>query len=135
MIAGQPASERPANWAGNVRFSAARFHRPSSLEQLQDLVASSAHAHALGSGHSFSRIADTRGDLIAVGGLPKTMDVDSRRSQVTVSAGLSYAELGTYLYQAGYALANLGSLPQGVAEAPDRRPWLPAAAMARRTAG
>lgn len=101
----------PTNWARNVTFSAARFHRPSSLHQLQALVAGSEHVHALGTGHSFNRIADTPGDLISVAGLPKIMDIDAGRAAVTVAAGVRYAELARHLHQAGYALRNLGSLP------------------------
>ena len=110
MMEGMP-TVRFANWAGNVDFSAARFHCPASLEELRALVAGSEQVRALGTGHSFNRIADTPGDLISVSGLPKIMDVDARRSTVTVAAGVRYAELAGYLHLAGYALANLGSLP------------------------
>jgi xylitol oxidase len=102
---------RPSNWAGNVAFSAARFHRPASLEELQAVVASSDHVRALGTGHSFNRIADTPGDLVSVARLPRIMDIDAGRATVTVAAGVRYAELAQYLYLAGYALRNLGSLP------------------------
>ena len=37
---GRPVSARPTNWAGNVVYSAARFHSPSSVPELQELVAS-----------------------------------------------------------------------------------------------
>ena len=103
--------ERLTNWAGNVTFSARRMHRPASLAELQRLVAGSERIRALGSGHSFSRLADTPGDLVSVAGLPKIVRVDAERATVTVSAGLTYAELGPRLHAAGYALRNLGSLP------------------------
>jgi len=99
------------NWAGNVTFSAQRIHRPASLAELQRLVAESERIRALGSGHSFSRVADTPGDLVSVAGLPKIVRVDAERATVTVSAGLTYAELAPHLHAAGYALRNLGSLP------------------------
>ena len=50
---------RLTNWAGNVTFSAERTHRPSCVDELQRLVARSGHVRALGTGHSFNRIADT----------------------------------------------------------------------------
>ena len=103
--------ERLTNWAGNVTFSARRIHRPASLAELQRLVAGSERIRALGSGHSFSRLADTPGDLVSVAGLPKIVRVDAERATVTVSAGLTYAELAPHLHAAGYALRNLGSLP------------------------
>jgi xylitol oxidase len=103
--------ERLTNWAGNVTFSARRIHRPASVAELQRLVAGSERIRALGSGHSFSRLADTPGDLVSVAGLPKIVSVDAGRATVTVSAGLTYAELAPQLHAAGYALRNLGSLP------------------------
>ena len=103
--------ERLTNWAGNITFSARRIHRPASLAELQRLVAGSGCVRALGTGHSFSRVADTPGDLVSVAGLPKIMTVDADRATVTVSAGVRYGELAPHLHAAGYALRNLASLP------------------------
>jgi alditol oxidase len=97
------------NWAGNIAFSAARTHRPSTVGQLRELVAAGAQVRALGSGHSFSSIADTTGDLISLDGLPRTVRIEAGR--VTVDAAIRYSELATHLDQAGYALHNLASLP------------------------
>ncbi|HCT76471.1 MAG TPA: FAD-binding protein, partial [Micromonosporaceae bacterium] len=47
------------NWAGNVTFGAARVYRPDSVGELRRIVAASARIRALGSGHSFSVVADT----------------------------------------------------------------------------
>jgi xylitol oxidase len=99
------------NWAGNITFGAARTHTPSSVEQLRSLVAGSDRMRALGTGHSFNRIADTSGDLISTAGLPTTMDIDAAAGTVTLSAGVRYGELAEYLQASGYALHNLGSLP------------------------
>lgn len=102
---------RTANWAGNVTFSAERFHRPAALAELQRIVAGSRRVRALGTGHSFNRIADSPGDLVSVAGLPKVVRIDPGQSTVTVSAGLRYGELAGELNEAGWALRNLGSLP------------------------
>ena len=99
------------NWAGNVTFSAERFHHPASVTQLQRIVAGSERVRALGTGHSFNRIADSPGDLVSVAGLPKVIRIDQGRATVTVSAGLRYGELAGKLNEAGWALRNLGSLP------------------------
>jgi xylitol oxidase len=106
MISG-PAT----NWAGNIAFTARRFHQPAGIGELQGLVAGSERVRALGTGHSFSRIADTPGDLVSVAGLPKVIDVDAEQATVTISGGLRYGELVSRLHEAGYALRNLGSLP------------------------
>jgi xylitol oxidase len=102
---------QPTNWAGNVTFGAQRFHRPASLRELQRLVARSARARALGTGHSFNRLADTAGDLVCVSGLPPLIEVDTAGRAVTVSAGLTYGEVAPALHRAGRALPNLASLP------------------------
>ncbi|HUJ07029.1 MAG TPA: FAD-binding protein [Streptosporangiaceae bacterium] len=99
------------NWAGNVRFGADSVRRPASVPELQRLVASCARVRAIGTGHSFSPIADTTGDLVSVAGLPRVTELDSGRLRVRVSAGLTYAELAGYLHGHGLALANLASLP------------------------
>ncbi len=92
-------------------FSARGFHRPTSVAELQDLVAASGHVRALGTGHSFNAIADTPGDLVTVAGLPPEVRIDHAARSVTVSAGMNYGELAGRLDAAGLALPNLGSLP------------------------
>ena len=99
------------NWAGNVSFGAARFSQPASASELRLLVARSQRVKVLGTGHSFSEVAGTTGDLISLARLPKTITIEAAREQVKISAGVRYGELGTRLDQAGYALANLASLP------------------------
>jgi alditol oxidase len=99
------------NWAGNVTFAAGRLHRPASVPELQRLVARSPRVRALGTGHSFNRLADTPGDLVSAAALPRLVEADTARSAVTVSAGLTYAEVATALQEAGRALPNLASLP------------------------
>jgi len=99
------------NWAGNVSFGAARFHQPDSVAELQRIVALSSRVRALGTGHSFNLIADTTGGLISLARLPTIIALDAERARVTVSADVTYGELASQLHGAGYALANLASLP------------------------
>ncbi|SCE98131.1 FAD-binding protein [Micromonospora chokoriensis] len=99
------------NWAGNVRYAAQAFHRPTSTDDLRRLVAGSTRLRAVGSGHSFNRFGDTDGDLVSLAGLPQTVEVDHERGQVTVSGAMRYGDLARQLHTQGYALANLASLP------------------------
>ncbi|TQS41070.1 FAD-binding protein [Cryptosporangium phraense] len=99
------------NWAGNVEFSTHTLHRPLSVEQLQEIVASGDRLRVLGTGHSFSTIADSTGALITVADLPRRIEIDEDRRAVTVSAGTRFGELTQVLEPAGWALHNLGSLP------------------------
>jgi xylitol oxidase len=104
-------STKRTNWAGNVAFGASRFDRPSSVSELQHLVARGRQVRALGTGHSFNTLADTPGDLVSLAGLPRVIEVDTANAAVTVGAGLAYGELAVKLNAAGRALHNLGSLP------------------------
>jgi alditol oxidase len=97
------------NWAGNVAFSSARFHQPTSVEQVQEIVAAAEHVRVLGSGHSFSPIADTTGDLLSLTALPQLLGIAD--NAVTISAGTRYGELVGPVHAAGLALPNTGSLP------------------------
>src|SRR5690349_11157372 len=100
-----------SNWAGSVTFGAVAVHRPDSVDALRRLVADSASVRALGSGHSFSLVADTTGDLVRLDGLPPVFALDPARCEVTVGAGMRYAEVAVRLHRAGWALGNMASLP------------------------
>lgn len=99
------------NWAGNVVFRAARVHRPESVAELRAVVAGADRVRALGSGHSFSEIADTTGDLVATSNLPRELDADGAAGTVRAGGGLRYAELAQRLHDRGLALHNMASLP------------------------
>jgi xylitol oxidase len=101
----------PTNWAGNLTFTAARAHRPADLAQLRALIAGSRQVKALGSGHSFSDIADTDGALVRLDALPAEIDVDSAAGTVRVAAAVRYGELAAALHAHGRALPTMASLP------------------------
>ena len=102
---------QPMNWARNIEFSAAKLATPDGLAELQEIVAGADRVRALGSGHSFNRIADTGGVLVATAGVGSTMNFDPVRRVVRVSGGVRYGELAKYLDSVGYALRNTASLP------------------------
>jgi alditol oxidase len=99
------------NWSRTVTFSSEQLHRPRSVEELQAIVAASDSCRVLGSAHSFSRVADTTGDLISLEALPTRLEINGARTTVTVSAGTRYGELAVALEREGLALHNLASLP------------------------
>jgi xylitol oxidase len=98
------------NWAGNYRYRARQVHRPSTLEQVAEVAATTPRLRALGSGHSFTDIADSA-ELITLESLPAEVVVDHASATVSLSAGLRYGELAVALADEGVALANLASLP------------------------
>ena len=102
---------QPANWARNVVFGSRELRTPSSVGELQDIVRGSDRVRALGSRHSFNRIADTSGVLVATSGLSPVIEIAPDRSAVRVASGVRYGDLAQHLQAAGCALRNLGSLP------------------------
>lgn len=104
-------TEEIRNWAGNVVFHPARCHRPASSDDLRRIVAQAKRVRVLGTGHSFNRLADTPDDLILLDALPTEVQIDSDERTATVSAGIRLADLAARLHAAGFALANLPSLP------------------------
>ncbi|MFC5380781.1 FAD-binding protein [Aquipuribacter nitratireducens] len=99
------------NWAGNVTFAAREVHRPADEESLRRLVAASSRLRVLGSGHSFSPVADTDGDLVVLDQMPADVDLDTATGVVRVAAGLRYGDVVERLHAAGRALPSMGSLP------------------------
>ncbi len=99
------------NWAGNVVYTARDVTRPTSVAQLQEVVSQSRWVRAVGTGHSFNRIADTRGTLVSLAALPPVIEVDRAARLVQISGGLRYGDLREPLRAAGLALPNTGSLP------------------------
>jgi alditol oxidase len=94
-----------------VEFRAVAVRRPATVAELQAEVARSTRVRALGTGHSFSRIADTEGVLVSAAALPTVADIDPATASVTVGAGVKYGDLARRLHAAGWALPNLASLP------------------------
>ena len=108
-MADQLVAER--NWAGNYSYRAPQLARPSSVEELQGLVAGARKIRALGSRHSFNSIADTAGTLVVLDRLDPDIRVDAANLTVTVNGGTRYGTLAAELQRQGFALHNLASLP------------------------
>ncbi|MHA7283445.1 FAD-binding protein [Arthrobacter sp. TMS2-4] len=99
------------NWAGNYEYQARMIEHPTSLADLQRIVAGSTRVRALGSRHSFNDIADSPGTLVCLDVLDPGVLIDEDALTVTVSAGVRYGVLAAQLQRRGLALHNLASLP------------------------
>ncbi|ANZ39532.1 hypothetical protein BBK82_29275 [Lentzea guizhouensis] len=97
------------NWAGNVTFSAASVVSPESADDLRAVVRGAAAVHVVGTGHSFSTVADTTGTLVSLAAMPDEFEVSG--PTVRVSAGMTLAQLAPRLEAAGLALHTMPSLP------------------------
>ncbi len=101
------------NWAGNYTYTAAHYHYPKTLQQVQELVKSASKLRVLGSGHSFNQIADSPEDMLSLAQLDSNNElvIDRERHTVTVGGGVKYGQFCQQIYREGYALHNLASLP------------------------
>jgi xylitol oxidase len=100
-----------SNWAGNVVYGARTLARPTDLDELRAVVAGAERVRALGTGHSFSTVADAPDVLVSLADLPRVLSIDAEARTVTVSAGTRWGELAPAVHRAGFAVHNLGSLP------------------------
>lgn len=98
------------NWAGNYTYRAEKLHRPTTIEQVQEIIASAANVHVLGSRHSFNDIADSS-ELISLENLPANVVIDHEAQTVSFSGGIKYGNLARILKDEGVALHTLASLP------------------------
>ena len=110
----QPASPQRAapreNWAGNITYSTDAVSTPANLEEVRVVVKKSSQLRALGSRHSFNRIADSTRQQISLAHLDQ-IEIDDRARTVTVGAGIKYGQLAPVIDARGFALHNLASLP------------------------
>ncbi len=99
------------NWAGNLEYSATRWHEPTKISELQTIITQAQKVRALGTRHCFNHIADTPYDLVSMVNFNQVVELDRDSQTVTVEGGMRYGELYQYLDREGFALHNLASLP------------------------
>jgi hypothetical protein len=119
----QPGFEVRTTWRnhlGNQRTDPLRIYKPSTIEEVSAIVRDAEEAgvtvRAVGSGHSWSDIALTRGFLIKTDRLARAPapELDPVRAEwaerrlVRVEAGIRIRELNSYLDDRGLALSNMG---------------------------
>ncbi len=99
------------NWAEHIAFAAEHTHFPLTIAELQETVRGARRLRPIGSRHSFNDIADTSGAIVSLRAFERRIELDAAARTVTVDGGITYAELCPVLDAAGWALANLGSIP------------------------
>jgi L-gulono-1,4-lactone dehydrogenase len=104
------------NWGRNQTCAPARIARPTSEDELVELVKDAAakdqRVKAVGAGHSFTSIACTDGVLVDLSGYGRVLDHDAAAGQVTVEAGIPLHRLSDELDARGLALENMGDIDQ-----------------------
>ena len=114
MAEGVPMNDHAAvprtNWAKNLHYSTDSVYAPTDAAQVPEIVKANAKLKGLGSRHCFNNIADSTAAQISLREV-KGIQIDAAAKTVTVGAGIAYGELAPVLDKAGFALANLASLP------------------------
>ena len=80
------------NWAGNYTYRAEKLHRPSTIEQVQEIIGNAPGVRVLGSRHSFNDVADSS-ELITLEAIPMDVVVDHAANTVSFNTALKYSEL------------------------------------------
>lgn len=104
------------NWAGTARCRPERIVRPRSEDHIAELLQTADAAghpvRAVGTGHSFNRLATTDGTLLDLTALRGVQAVDRAGGTVTVWGGTTVRELNRELAVRGLALENLGTIAE-----------------------
>ena len=99
------------NWAGNITFRPAELRHPTTVDEVRTAITTASTVRVLGTGHSFSPIADTSGTLISLARMPEVIEVDSARRLVRVSAATRWGDLARVVAKHNLGLHTMGSLP------------------------
>ena len=102
------------NWAGNQVCVPHEIVEPGSPEEVAAVVRTAASREqtvkAVGSGHSFTDAACTRGVLVSLRRLDTVENIDTQCLRVTVQAGVRLDALSRELAAVGMAMPNLGDI-------------------------
>ena len=102
------------NWGRSAAADVAHVARPTSVDDVVAVVRAAADrglvVKAVGAGHSFTGIAETRGVLIHLDGLQGVLGVDAATKRARVAAGTRLHALGPALREHGLALPNMGDI-------------------------
>jgi L-gulono-1,4-lactone dehydrogenase len=108
------------NELGNQQIDPLRIYSPGSIDEVRDIVRKAEQAgvtvRAVGSGHSWSDVALTRGFLLKTDQLAQPISTGPDfvrqewvgRQMVQTEAGIRIRELNAYLDGRGLALSNMG---------------------------
>lgn len=102
------------NWGGNQTATPAYTARPSTDEEVVELVRFAIReglsVRAVGAGHSFTPLVQTGGILVDLSALSGITGVDTERRRVRVRGGTAIHQIGEPLWEHGLALANQGDI-------------------------
>jgi len=99
------------NWAGNLTYSTSKNVHPHNVDEVVNMTKQFPKFKALGTRHCFNTIADSKDQFLSIDKFDPNIVLDKSARTVTVAAGIRYGQLAEWLYNEGWALHNLASLP------------------------
>ncbi|MFB3076836.1 MAG: FAD-binding protein, partial [Lysobacterales bacterium] len=101
------------NWSGSQSCVPRARLAPATLQELQQLVASSnGPIRPVGAGHSFTPLVPTEGDIVSLARLSGLIEHDRASLQATFHAGTRLSAIGTPLHEVGQALINMPDIDE-----------------------
>ncbi|XP_043551203.1 L-gulonolactone oxidase isoform X2 [Chiloscyllium plagiosum] len=102
------------NWANTYSCKPEFYFEPASVEEVRQVLELAKQRNKrvkiVGCGHSPSDIACTDDYLIRLNKLNRLLQVDTKKKQVMVEAGMVLADLNEELAKLGLALSNIGAV-------------------------
>ncbi|MBT6030111.1 MAG: FAD-binding protein [Crocinitomicaceae bacterium] len=102
------------NWSGSVKSEPIAILYPSSEDEIMDIVknaiVSNQKIRMVGSGHSFSKILETKQVLVSLDKMQGIISHDFESQTATVWAGTKLKKLGDLLFDIGLAQENMGDI-------------------------
>ncbi len=106
--------ERWQNWSGSVRAQPRQVVKPGSINELKQRIGVYArdgrHVRVVGSGHSFTPLAQSDDVLMSLDNLQGIQSIDDELGIVSVLGGTKLKLLGETLLAHGLAQENLGDI-------------------------
>jgi FAD/FMN-containing dehydrogenase len=97
------------NWAGRFRYRPQRFVRPTTEEEIVELVKDSRSLRVFGSGHSFNGGVVSDDTLVSLDNYSGLVWIDLRKKQIAVKGGTRVRDVVELLSDAGLAFVALPS--------------------------
>lgn len=102
------------NWGGTYTCHPSRIASPRTEDEIVELVRQAderkEQVKVVGSGHSFTDIACTKGVLVKLDGYNLVLGIDREARTVTVQSGITIVDLAAALAPFGLALENIGDV-------------------------
>jgi hypothetical protein len=98
-----------SNWLREYRYRPPRFARPTSEQEIVNLIKGATRLRTFGAGHSFNAGVVTDDTLVSLDRYRGVIDVDREKKQVALRGGTRIRDVSRYLFGEGLAIGALPS--------------------------